>query len=171
MEPKVAAAGNTEKAARRRETIVDFDPLNLRAPFFMRCGAAIIDYLLVISFPVCGLVLSRSLGNDGVRLINSEINNFAWLLAILVAVCDLVLLPWATGQSVGKLITGLRIVGLKGETATVRMILVRQIVGYILTLFTAGLGFFFSVFSPKGRALHDYAAGTIVVYGRHRVRS
>lgn len=155
----------------RREIVVGFDPVALRAPFLLRCGAAIIDYLLIIFIPVCGILLSRFLGNDGTRLVNSEINNFAWLLAILVGICNLILLPSVSGQSVGKIVTGLRVVGANGERANIRSILLRQIVGYLLTLATGGLGLFLSVFSKNGRALHDIISGTVVVYGDSRIRS
>lgn len=163
-----AAAGVQADPVRRKEVIIGFDPERLRAPFFLRCGAAVIDYLLLILIPVCGLLLSRFLGNDGTRLVNSEINNFAWLLAILVAICNMILLPAVAGQSVGKMFSGLRIVRLDGSSVNARNIVVRQIIGYLLTLLTGGLGFFLSVFSPRGRALHDYLSETIVVHGSAR---
>lgn len=166
-----AVVDAAERPERKREIIVAFDPMALRAPFFLRCGAAIIDYLLIVTIPVCGLLLSRSFGNDGTRLVNSEINNFAWLLATLVAICDLVLLPSVTGQSVGKMLTGIRVVGLNGESPHPSAMLLRQLFGYALTLATGGIGFFISVFSSKGRALHDYLSGTVVVYGRSRIKS
>jgi uncharacterized RDD family membrane protein YckC len=33
-----------------------------------------------------------------------------------------------------------------------------------------GLGFLMSVFSRKGRALHDYLSGTLVIYAQKRHR-
>ncbi len=170
MGSKAAAVVNAGTGP-RKEVVVGFDPVALKAPFLLRCGAAIIDYLLIILVPVCGILLARFLGNDGTRLVNSEINNFAWLLAILVGVCDLILLPVVSGQSVGKMVTGLRVVGLNGERANIGSILLRQIPGYLLTLLTGGLGLFLSVFSSKGRALHDLISGTVVVYGDSRIRS
>jgi uncharacterized RDD family membrane protein YckC len=170
MGSKVVASGS-EDFGTRREVIIGFDPVALRAPFFLRCGAAIIDYLIIILIPVCGLMVARFLGNDGTRLVNSEINNFAWLLAFLVAICDLLLLPAVTGQSLGKIVTGLRIVKLDGQLPNTSNILLRQIFGYLMTLATGGLGLFLSVFSRKGRALHDIISGTVVVYGSSRVRS
>jgi uncharacterized RDD family membrane protein YckC len=170
MGSKAAAVVNAGTAP-RKEVVIGFDPVKLKAPFLLRCGAAIIDYLLIILVPVCGILLARFLGNDGTRLVNSEINNFAWLLAILVGVCDLILLPAVSGQTVGKMVTGLRVVELSGERANVGAILLRQIVGYSLTLLTGGFGLFLSVFSSNGRALHDLISGTVVVYGDSRIRS
>ena len=166
-----AVAIENAGAGSRREVVVGFDPVSLKAPFLLRCGAAIIDYLLIILIPVSGILLSRFLGNDGTRLVNSEINNFAWLLAILVGICDLVLLPCVSGQSIGKIVTGIRVVKLDGGRAPTAAMLLRQIVGYLLTLATGGLGLFLSVFSIKGRALHDHLSGTVVVYGDSRVRA
>jgi uncharacterized RDD family membrane protein YckC len=155
----------------KREIIVDFDPVKLRAPFFLRCGAVIIDYLIVVMFPVLGLLLGRLFGEDGARLLSSEINNIAWLVAILIGFSNVVLLPMVTGQSIGKMIVGLKIVRISGERASIGTIAFRQIFGYLITLASAGLGFFFSVFSSKGRALHDYLSGTVVVYAHSRIRS
>ena len=84
----MVAAGNTNPMV-RKEVIIGFDPVRLRAPFFLRCAAAVIDYLLLIVIPVCGLLLSRFLGNDGTRVLNSEINNFAWILALLDERCTI----------------------------------------------------------------------------------
>ena len=169
MGSKTAAAAPVG-ANKPKEIVVAFDPSALRAPFFLRCGAAMIDYLLVVLVPVGGLLLSRSLGNDGTRLINSEINNFAWLLATVIAICDLILLPAVLGQSVGKMLTGLRIVKTNGETPKVGAIALRQTIGYLLTLASGGIGFVISILSGKGRTLHDYLSGTMVVYGRSKVR-
>lgn len=166
-----AAAVDSAVSSPRKELVIGFDPVKLRAPFLLRCGAAVIDYLLVILIPVCGILLARILGNDGTRLVNSEINNFAWLLAILVGICNLLLLPSVAGQSVGKMVTGLRVVRRNGERAPTASMLLRQTIGYLLTLATGGLGLFLSVFNRKGLALHDLISGTVVVHGAPKIRS
>jgi len=155
----------------RKEIIVDFDPVRLRAPFFLRCGAVIIDYLMVVIFPVAGLVLGRLFGEDGAKLLSSETNNIAWLVAILIGVSNVVLLPMITGQSIGKMIVGIKIVRLSGEHAAIGTIAFRQTIGYLITFLTAGLGFFLSVFGSRGRALHDLFSGTVVVYASSHIRS
>lgn len=166
-----AAAANPAKSLARKEIVVDFDPVKLHAPFFLRCGAAVIDYLIFIIIPVLGLLLGRFLGNDGARLVNSELNNIAWLVSIIIALCNMILLPMVSGQSIGKMITGIRIVNITGESASVASIIFRNTIGYLLTLLSIGIGFLFSVFSSKGRALHDFVSGTVVVYANSRVRS
>jgi uncharacterized RDD family membrane protein YckC len=167
---------NAERAVpsrtfRTNEVIVGFSPERLRAPFFLRCGAILIDYLIVVAIPVAGLLIGRAMGEDGAKLLSSEMNSVAWLIAILLGLTNGILLPMFNGQTVGKMLTGLRIVRLDGTHASSGTIAFRQISGLLLTAASAGIGFFLSVFSNKGRALHDYLAGTVVIYADRRVRN
>ena len=159
------------KSSNSREVIVNFSAEAVKAPFLLRCGALLIDYIVVVTVPVVGLLLSRFFGFDGARLLNSELNNAGWLVAVLIGLCNLILLPMFSGQSLGKMLTGLRIVALDGNPASVKSLAFRQIFGYFLTAATAFVGFFVSVFSGKGRALHDYVAGTVVIYAAKRPRT
>lgn len=165
-----AQQGTSVKQSRSREVVVNFSGESVSAPFLLRCGALLIDYIVVIAIPVIGLLLSRSLGFDGAQLLSSEFNNAGWLFAFLAGVCNSVLLPVLSGQSIGKMITGLRIVCIDGNPASFKSIAFRQTVGYFLTSLTAFLGFFIAIFSSKGRALHDYLARTVVIYAAKRPR-
>jgi uncharacterized RDD family membrane protein YckC len=157
------------KRAFNAEKVVDFSPEQLAAPFLLRCGALIIDYILIIAVPVVCMLISRYTGNDGAKLLNSELNNTGWLIAILFALTNLIILPLFSGQSLGKMLTGLRIVTVEGRSVSFGTILVRHTFGYLFTVLTAGLGFLLSVVNKRGRALHDYIAGTVVVYGNRRI--
>jgi len=165
------AQGRTSvKNTNSREVVVNFSVDAVIAPFLLRCGALLIDYIVVISIPVIGLLFSRYLGFDGANLLSSDTNNAAWLLAFLVAACNLVLLPIISGQSLGKMLTGLRIVSVDGNYPPYKTIAFRQTVGYLLTALTGFLGFFLSVFSSKGRSLHDLLSRTVVIYAAKRPR-
>ncbi len=149
-------------------TVVDFDAERLKAPFLLRCGALLIDYILLVSVPVIGLLLGRYKDYDGVKLLNSEVSNAGWLILILLVLTNFVIFPLFSGQTVGKMLTGLRIVKTDGSAPSFSRLLVRHLIGYPLTAATLGIGFLISVFNGNGRALHDFLAGTIVVYGRNR---
>lgn len=159
------------KVLNRRPIIANFDAVKMKAPFFLRCGAIAFDYLLIIIWPVLGLLLGRGLGIDGARLLTGELNNIAWLIAILVGLSNNVLLPLVTGQSLGKMLAGLRIVASDGGHPSFGSLIFRQTLGYLFTFGSLGVGFLFSVFSSKGRALHDYLAGTQVVFGNTSIRT
>lgn len=150
--------------------IVNFSVEEVSAPFLLRCGALIIDYIVVVSIPVIGVLLSLLLGPDGSELLGIDMKNAAWFLAFVIGTCNLILLPVVIGQSVGKMVTGLRIVAIDGNPASFKAVAFRQTVGYLLTTLTGFLGFFLSVFSSKGRTLHDLLAHTVVIYAAKRPR-
>jgi uncharacterized RDD family membrane protein YckC len=150
------------------QKIVNFDAERLKAPFLLRCGALLIDYILLISIPVVSLLLNKFFG-DPTKVLNSAISNAGWLITVLVALTNFIIFPLFSGQSVGKMLTGLKIVQTDGSAPGLGRLLLRHIVGYTLTALTLGLGFLFAVVSPQGRALHDLLTGTVVVYGRKRV--
>jgi uncharacterized RDD family membrane protein YckC len=158
-----AVASPKPKVNVRSESILAFSPESVRASFILRCVAIMIDYLVIVIVPVSFLLVARFLGEDGSNLLNGDLNSFGWLVAILLGVTDLIILPMALGQSLGKLFVGIRIVSLDGTSPRFRQILIRQTLGYILVVITLGVGFLISLFNRKGRALHDMISGTIVI--------
>ena len=155
---------------RAEEIIVDFDAERLKAPFLLRCGALLIDYIFLIGIPVISILMGRMSGYDGAKLLNSEFNNVGWLIAVLLALTNFLIFPMFAGQSLGKMLTGLRIVKSDGKSPSFLSLIIRHFVGYPLTILTGGLGFLFSLVNIKGRALHDFLAGTVVIYGQKQVK-
>lgn len=153
---------------RTEEVIVNFDASKVKAPFLLRCGALLIDYIILVSLPVLGLLIARLAGEDGAKLFKSSYNSAGWIIAILLAATNFIIFPMLGGQSIGKMFTGLRIIRNDGRAASFSQLLGRHLLGYPLTALTLGLGFLFSAFSRKGRALHDLVAGTVVVYGQKK---
>ncbi len=157
------------RRARTEKVVVEFDVERLRAPFLLRCGALLIDYIILVSIPVIGILLARFAGEDGAKLLTSEINNTGWLIAILLGLTNFIILPMFTGQSIGKMLTGLRVVKKDGTNPTFGSLFLRHLIGYPLTILTGGVGFLIGAFNKKGRSLNDFLAGTVVIYGRQRV--
>lgn len=158
------------KAAETTEIVSNFDPESLKAPFLLRCGALLIDYILFISIPILTLLLGRMTGESGSKLLSSELSNAGWLIAVLIALSNFLIIPMITGQSIGKMLTRLKIVKKDGSTARFKNLLIRHFLGYPITVLTLGLGFLLAAVNSNGRALHDFIAGTIVVYGKRRVK-
>ena len=152
------------------EVVVNFDPERLSAPFVLRCGALLIDYIVFLVVPVAAMLLGRYFGNDGSRLIGSSLSDSGWLIALLVGGTNFLLLPAFSGQSIGKMITGIKIVRSDGRQAGIGRIALRNILGYILTLASFGIGFLLSVLNGSGRSLHDYLFGTVVIYADRKLR-
>ncbi|QQS41891.1 MAG: RDD family protein [Acidobacteriota bacterium] len=154
---------------RTTRVVVGFDQEQLKAPFLLRCGALLIDYIVLILVPVSTLLIARALGYDGSKLLNSSLSNSGWFVSFVIAFANFFVLPPLTGRTIGKFLTGLKITSRDGTAVGLKEILLRHAVGYPVTLLTMGLGFIWSAVSPGGRALHDYIGGTVVAYGRKLV--
>src|SRR4029453_13528900 len=85
----------------------------VRAPFPLRCGALLIDYIALVSLVVLGTLVSRMLGG-GARSAGNSAETAGILLAILLMLLTLVVLPAFTGLTLGKWATGLRIERIDG---------------------------------------------------------
>ena len=152
-----------------RERRVARAPVNferLRAPFSLRCGALLIDYIVVVGVLALATLLARVMGDGGGRRGGNFILFVGYLTTAGVAFVNFVLLANLSGRTLGKWVAGLRIERKDGEPLSVGRALLRHLVGYPLTLATLGLGFLFAAFDPQGRALHDWLAGTVVVRSR-----
>lgn len=135
---------------------------HLDVPFPLRCGAFLIDYIVLVSLVVLGTLFARMLGG-GARAAGSSAETAAIALAIVVALFNLGLLPGLTGLTLGKWATGLRIQRVNSGNPGIGRALLRHFVGYPLSLITLGIGFLMAGFTVHGRGLHDMIAGTVVV--------
>jgi uncharacterized RDD family membrane protein YckC len=134
----------------------------LRAPFPLRCGALLIDYIALVSIVVSGTLLARMLGGGG-RAAGTSAETAGILLAVAIAIFNLGIIPGLTGLTLGKWATGLRIERSDGGPPGIGRALLRHFIGYPLSFALLGLGFLIAAVTVHGRGLHDMIAGTIVV--------
>src|SRR3982751_4534036 len=154
-----SAQGLPRSQARRRAA--RHGGKRLRAPFPLRCGALLIDYIALVSLLVLGTLISRMLGGGG-RAAGSSAETAGLVLAIAVALLNLVVLPGLTGFTLGKWATGLRIERNDGRKLGIGRALLRHFVGYPVSFALLGLGFVLAAVTVHGRGLHDMIAGTVV---------
>ena len=171
----------TNEGEARAESYLD----RFRAPFSLRCGALLIDYILVAGIIAFSTLLAR-MGNRP-RASASSAEVIGIFIAIVVAAINFLGLPVLRGQTLGKWATGLVIRRKEGEPLTWERALLRHLLVYpplflmlclgflVAEMFSAalvmagvfivmlGLGFVIAAFSNHARALHDIIAGTIVV--------
>ena len=155
-----AAQGLTHPHARSRAARKSGE--RLRAPFSLRCGALLIDYIALAAIVVFGTLIARMLGG-GARSAGNSAETIGFVIAILVAVFNLGVLPGLTSLTLGKWATGLRIERNDGGEIGIGRALIRHFVGYPLSFLLLGLGFLLPAFTVRGRGLHDIIAGTVVV--------
>ena len=155
----LVARGSSSAAPR---AAVNFE--RLRAPFSLRCGALLIDYILLVGVLATATLLARFFGDA--RRASAVLLTAGYVSVAAVAFLNFVVMANLSGRTLGKWISGLRIERRDGEPLSVRRALLRHLVGYPLTLLTLGAGFLLAAFHPQGRALHDLLAGTVVVRSR-----
>jgi uncharacterized RDD family membrane protein YckC len=152
-----AAVTRTQARTRIRKQLVENRP----APFSLRCGAMLIDYIILVGIVAFSTLVARMEG--GARTATSSAETVGIVIAIAVAVLNLGVLAGLTGRTLGKWATGLRLQRKDGSEPGVGRAFLRHFVGYPLSFLTLGLGFLLAALSTRGRALHDLIAGTIVV--------
>ncbi|MFN2576645.1 MAG: RDD family protein [Pyrinomonadaceae bacterium] len=133
-----------------------------RAPFALRCGAVLIDYIVLALVLTFSILIARLMGG-GARLAGGTAEKVGLVLTFIVAVADLGVLAGITGRSIGKWTTGLRTERIGGGAPGIGRALLRHFIGYPLSLLPLGLGFLVATVTPTGRALHDFISGTVVV--------
>ena len=158
-----AAATAAARPERPRAAEVNFE--RLRAPFSLRCGALLVDYVVLVGLLACATLLERVFGGDG-RGGGAALLATAYLVVAAAAVLNFVVLTALSGRTLGKWVTGLHIERRDGVPLSFGRAMLRHLVGYPLTALTLGAGFLPAVFNPEGRALHDLLAGTVVVRDR-----
>jgi uncharacterized RDD family membrane protein YckC len=144
----------------------------IRAPFSLRCGALLIDYVALLTIMVFSTLLARLFGSGNGRNASETLETTGLVIALAAALIDLVVFAGFRGQTLGKWATGLRVERLDGRRMGFVRALIRHIIGYPLSFITLGLGFLIAIVNSRGRTLHDIIAGTIVVRddGRRHTR-
>ena len=160
--PEIAAPRAKEGLATEETTAS-----HASAPFVLRIGALLIDYMLVAGL-LAIMTMPGRVAHGTLRAGGSFIDTFGWWIALGLGLFNFLLLPLWRGQTIGKWATGLQIARLDGSPLKITNALLRHFVGYPLTLLTAGLGFLLTIFNDDNRALHDFIAGTMVMRARPR---
>jgi uncharacterized membrane protein (DUF485 family) len=113
IETAAAATASRNAAQAKKESpnpvrVIGFDAERFQAPFALRCGALLIDYLILVAAPAIAFLLASSRGLSGVKLWRDPSLSIGWLIALLVLVSNFIILPVISGRTIGKFATGLR---------------------------------------------------------------
>lgn len=160
---------SVEERSEKEEKTSSWDRA-LRGGFGLRFMAFAVDYLIVflifIIFVVCGLIaVELTPGRD---LEISYGNFFKLVLPALVPLGLMLSLTYfsffhgAWGQTIGKMIFGLRVVRVDGQPLSFFRALARTI-SYALSALPLFLGFFWVGLTSSKRSWHDRISGTMVM--------
>jgi len=137
-------------------------PTPLAASRVARLAAMLVDLLLLGS--IDAVVIYLTLAIAGLTLANIAILPIVPTATFLLLLNGgyLVAFTAAGGQTIGKMLTGIRVMGDDGTRVDVGRAVLRA-GGCFLSVLTAGLGYVPAFFTPDARALQDRVAGTRVV--------
>lgn len=136
------------------------------AGFGLRAAAFVIDTVFVW---FCSMLLGVTVGLVGYLLTMYTADGPA-PLDRLVVICGLIfsvayyLAAWTkSGQTLGKVALGIKIVGADGQPPSGGKAVLRYL-GYILNAILLSIGFLWAAFDRKRQGWHDKIAGTYVIY-------
>jgi len=141
-----------------------------RGGFWLRSMAFAVDHFIILFalmiFAVLGF-LAAEIGAGGGRVMSIYQQGRIVLpvlfpLAIILALCYFTFFHGAWGQTIGKMIFGLRVVKTDSQPMTFSCALGRTL-GYFLSALPFFLGFLWVGFISSKRSWHDALAGTMVI--------
>ncbi|MBI3549515.1 MAG: RDD family protein [Elusimicrobia bacterium] len=129
------------------------------AGFWARGGASFIDSIvLAVAAGLASIPLNMALG--GAPFLQGIVN---FLVGVGFGCAYYTWMTSAYGQTLGKMAIGMRVVSEDGSPVPVGRALVRWL-GYYASGLLLGIGYLVAPFNAQKRALHDFMAGTKVVY-------
>jgi uncharacterized RDD family membrane protein YckC len=129
-----------------------------------RCSAFLLDYILTMLAPALALVMAVYVKR---RLMSptaaTAIEVVGYLAAAVVFFFNYVYSYMRRGQSFGKRFIGVRVVRTDGRPIDYQTALLRNVVGYTLSIMIFGLGVVWMLWDGRRQGWHDKLAKTIVV--------
>ena len=131
------------------------------AGFWIRAAAFVVDALVILLAQfLLGFMAGRRWGVDAERSMTFQ--GAVAFFTLVFAVLYPAVLHAVAGQTIGKLLTGVRVVATDGEPLPLGAALLRAIVHWLSLIFMLGLGHVLAGLRKDKRALHDLLAGSRV---------
>ena len=150
------------------------------APLSKRFIAIVIDGFIVGIFSFALLfaagpfaALSEAMASADLETVNAGMAQFQSdalpVNLVVSAVYNVVLMRLFNGQTLGKMVFGMRVVKKNGARISVLDALLRNVLGYTVSQMFFMLGYIWAVGDRENQAWHDKMAGTVVVVERRTV--
>lgn len=133
------------------------------AGFWIRVCATLLDSLFLIGISLLIFnPLRRTLG------ISDDLFSLIDLLELLFDLLYMVLLTWVNGQTLGKVIVGIRVISARQTRTNLSagQVILREVIGKMLASLPFGLGYMWVGWNHKKQGWHDLIAKTYVVWDR-----
>ncbi|QTD43242.1 RDD family protein [Sporosarcina sp. Te-1] len=133
------------------------------AGFWIRFWAYVIDLIIVSS--ISGIVIKPIFRVAGFEISKPDFLFFSpyKIVLLLLLLAYFTLMTKLLGQTVGKMIIGIRVVQKNEEPLTWGTVLFREVIGRFISK-TLLIPYLLAIFMPKKEALHDLFADTFVIH-------
>lgn len=133
------------------------------AGFWIRVAATLLDTLFLVGLNL--LIFNPLRRAWGVM---DAYFSFIDLIEIVIGLLYLVLLTWLTGQTLGKIITGIRVINARQSRGnlTAGQVFLREVIGKFISSLPFSLGYMWVGWNPRKQGWHDLLAKTHVIYER-----
>ena len=119
-----------------------------------RLGTFLVDLVISIIVGVVGFIIGSVIGDSGSTL-NSVFGIVYWIIVLIMVA--------TRGQSPGKIAIGIKIVKTDGTPIGFGTMLLREIIGKIVSAIILLLGYIWILFDGQRQGWHDKIASTYVV--------
>ena len=132
--------------------------------FWSRLFAFIFDVLVVgVVFEALSVLIRDEKGSlFSLVNIGSEDGLMCWVGIMLFWTYNIVMIK-VFGATVGKMALGLRVIDDESNSPDWMTIIVREVVGKMISVIVLGVGFLIVIWDDKRQALHDKIAETLVI--------
>jgi uncharacterized RDD family membrane protein YckC len=146
-----------EQSLRFKKELISFD----LAGISLRAAAFLVDLILIfvittLTLKIGLLIVDTDFGT------NMNVVASLYLILLFLSSTYFVFLQGLAGQTIGKMLFGIRVIRDDGESPGPWEAFVRWL-GYFISTFFIFVGFVWAIFDSKGQAWHDKFAGTYVV--------
>lgn len=130
-------------------------------------------WIRLFAFILDGIVISSViflLPRPLLALLGFNVHTTYWLsfYIIVTTIVGIMYFVWMTkvwGQTLGKMVFGIRVIRVDGRALDWLTVLFREVVGkFISKLFGLHIGYIWSIFHPRKQSWHDVIGDTYVVY-------
>lgn len=132
------------------------------AGFWIRCFSFIVDLICI------SVIITSTIGVmykiQGLETSNSLMTIYGIVSLIVYLSYFTLLTKWNNGQTLGKMIFGIKVISFDEEELSWQTVLIRECVcRFILKTFIFGVGYLVTVLNPKKQHVGDYFSDTSVV--------
>lgn len=125
------------------------------ASFWVRLAAVLIDALIIGATGYLVILIMQTTKQKSIFI--EEFIQF------MIGISYYIFYQAYDGQTIGKKLLRIKVVNELGETPSVFVFLLREIVGKTISGLTLGLGYLWMFWDPKKQTLHDKIARTYVI--------